>query len=62
MKLIGQLILFTVPFMREQAPTVGHYLTLYNTFTNEAPPVNTLIPGFMVMHTSSFFLKIHSDL
>lgn len=47
--------------MSEHTPIVGYYLTLYNAFINEAPSVNTLIPGFMVMHTS-FFLKIHGDL
>lgn len=46
----------------EQTPIVGYYLTLCDTFINEAPPVNTLIPGFMVMHTSSLSLKIHGDL
>lgn len=61
-KLIGKLILFTTTFMSEQTPTVGYYLTLYDTFINEAPSVNNLIPGFMVMHTSSLFFKIHGDL
>lgn len=61
-KLIGELILFTTTFMSEQTPIVGYYLTLHDTLLNEAPSVNTLIPGFMVMHTSSLFLKIHGDL